>query len=363
MNHSGKQLLAIIGGVLIFIFLFALCNPFKREIFLLEDPQVDKFVQNEAASKVDLLWVIDNSGSMERSQANLAQNFRRFIGRFVNEQTDELIDFQMAVVTTDLLQEDGRFVQGRVLNRAAAQADREQFVRDFQELVQVGTGGLGLECCLLPAIRATEQAGQGSFFRQDALLVVNLVSDEADMSVHFRQLLDRYLRNERDADIPGRDYESFVAQAPAQGLKPPPAHLEDLSVEELVETLKRFKAGRRVMINSIVSMRDGGMSSRGEPQMRASRLTNGIIADIEGDFAELLSDMGGRIYRLAHSFALSRKPDGTDRMLVFVNGEEVTDWTYNPTYQSIEFINGYLPPPGAEIEVQYEVFFQYEEGE
>jgi hypothetical protein len=49
------------------------------------------------AKKIDILWVIDNSGSMKTSQDNLASNFQAFIGRF-NQNNN---DFHMAVGTTD----------------------------------------------------------------------------------------------------------------------------------------------------------------------------------------------------------------------------------------------------------------------
>ncbi|MBO9667186.1 MAG: hypothetical protein J7501_10280, partial [Bdellovibrio sp.] len=47
--------------------------------------------------KIDILWIVDNSGSMESSQANLASNFQSFIARF--NQSNH--DFHMAVATTD----------------------------------------------------------------------------------------------------------------------------------------------------------------------------------------------------------------------------------------------------------------------
>ena len=45
------------------------------------DVRVDTYSQ-QAASKVDVLWVIDNSGSMAERQENLAKNFQAFIGLF-----------------------------------------------------------------------------------------------------------------------------------------------------------------------------------------------------------------------------------------------------------------------------------------
>ena len=48
------------------------------------------------AESVDILWVIDNSGSMCEEQRDLAANFDRFLTAFANEN----IDFQMGVTTT-----------------------------------------------------------------------------------------------------------------------------------------------------------------------------------------------------------------------------------------------------------------------
>lgn len=59
--------------------------------------------KDNAAVKVDFLWVIDDSASMCQEQASLAQSFNEFITRitsFVN------IDFRIAVVTTDMLSAD-----------------------------------------------------------------------------------------------------------------------------------------------------------------------------------------------------------------------------------------------------------------
>ncbi len=60
----------------------------------------EDFLQSPATefnSKVDILWVVDTSGSMEPYQENLAQNFNSFISSFANKG----FDFHMAVVGTD----------------------------------------------------------------------------------------------------------------------------------------------------------------------------------------------------------------------------------------------------------------------
>lgn len=367
MNGNLKQFVVIVIGVVVFVLLFSLCNPFNREIFLLEDPQIDSFVQNEVSGKVDILWVVDNSPSMETSQNNLAKNLSSFINQFIDADTDELLDFQMAVVTTDFLQDNGKFVQQTILHQQNALEDRDQFMTAFEDLLLVGTAGMGLECDLMSMLQAVERSENQEFFRDDAILVVNILSDEADMSEYFRDQMEELIRNNQDrGEMPGDDYESFFELteyfAPSQSM-------ENQPVKYFVEELKRFKQGRRVMINSIVNTSKyaglGGLFGGvyGKQQIEASQLTNGLVADLSQDFASTLSNMGENISKLASSFALSRKADGDDRMMVLVNGEEILDWIYNPEYQTLEFVDGYVPPSGADIEIHYEVFNEYEEGE
>jgi hypothetical protein len=62
-------------------------------------PDGDTFYQNTQSTntRVDMLWVIDNSGSMATSQQNLANNFPTFIDGFSSRN----LDFQVGVVGTD----------------------------------------------------------------------------------------------------------------------------------------------------------------------------------------------------------------------------------------------------------------------
>ena len=61
-----------------------------------ETHQIDRFEQ-AAEQMVDVLWVVDDSGSMSEEQNNLASNF----GEFIRYATQELnVDFHIAVTTT-----------------------------------------------------------------------------------------------------------------------------------------------------------------------------------------------------------------------------------------------------------------------
>src|SRR4051812_14519560 len=52
-------------------------------------------------NKIDILWVVDNSGSMDSSQQNLAANIQSFVTQFNSRG----YDYQMAVTTTDAYKE------------------------------------------------------------------------------------------------------------------------------------------------------------------------------------------------------------------------------------------------------------------
>lgn len=62
-------------------------------------PSVNNFAPDgsQITAKMDILWVIDNSGSMQPYQAELQAQFQNFITEFVGND----YDFRMAVTTTD----------------------------------------------------------------------------------------------------------------------------------------------------------------------------------------------------------------------------------------------------------------------
>ncbi len=60
-------------------------------------PDHESYVIDLGARKVDVLFVIDNSGSMSDEQATLARSMPRFIAEF----TGKPIDYQIGVITTD----------------------------------------------------------------------------------------------------------------------------------------------------------------------------------------------------------------------------------------------------------------------
>ena len=56
-------------------------------------------IQIEVNKDVDILFVVDNSGSMGEEQANLSENFGRFVG--VLEADDVKANYRLGITTTD----------------------------------------------------------------------------------------------------------------------------------------------------------------------------------------------------------------------------------------------------------------------
>lgn len=164
--------------------------------------QCDLF-QQLSVRKVDILWVVDSSGSMAPKQQRLAQNFQGFINQLVSAQPP--IDFHIAVATTDTDDsatrgalrtwsvggKSGNFIActpdatGTTTTCSAGNGSTQDAVAAFGQMAQVGTKGSASEKGLLNAyLTLTNEAniGPDKFIRPDAALYVVAVSDEDDAS-------------------------------------------------------------------------------------------------------------------------------------------------------------------------------------
>jgi hypothetical protein len=149
-------------------------------------------------SVVDLLFVIDNSGSMVDEQQNLIASFDGFIAG-IQENLDEANDYHIGVVTTDAyaLNVDGCQTLGALVTESAAgvcgpwTAGRFISLADdlesaFTCAADVGGGGGGDEHQIEAALRAISPelgapaACNEGFIRDDALLVLVIITDEDD---------------------------------------------------------------------------------------------------------------------------------------------------------------------------------------
>lgn len=178
--------------------------------FKLSVPRQCDFFTQLAQPKVDILFVVDNSGSMFQEQANLAANFSGFINQLQSIQPP--IDFHIGVTSTDTDNDallfssadgtpppdrngtrgslHGWSSSGKSGSFIACDVNKNCNAPDvgqaFAQMSKVGTGGSAVERGLYAAVLALNLAantqGASPFIRKDAALYVIFVSDEDDSS-------------------------------------------------------------------------------------------------------------------------------------------------------------------------------------
>ena len=283
----------------------------------LRDIISESYTQPETSNKIDILWVVDNSPSMGDEQAGLASNFETFITNFVDV---EEIDFKMGIITTDSAINR---VVGDDLTLQAATEDKKVFVTTFQEKIQVGITGHTNERGFLFSKKFL-QYDTTSWVREGAYLVIIYVSDENDHSTSS-----------------GGDSSTAYWVGKLQSYK---THKRLLKIYSIIHTDPSI---------DVLS----GIEYYGGRYKEASHLAGGLIADITGDFSNVLADFGENITRLANSFALSEKPQAGS-VEVRVNGILINsrDWSYDEDSRTVRFEDRAVPDSGATIKISYLVY-------
>jgi hypothetical protein len=137
-----------------------------------ESITIDSFEQDGMMGS-DILFVIDNSGSMCGNQSQLANNFDTFI----TVLSASGYDYQIAFITTD----DHSFA-GDIITPLTPDPVTEA----ANQITGIGCHGSAIEKGMDMSMSATGTAGDagpgGSFLRDDAKLVVIYLSDEDDFS-------------------------------------------------------------------------------------------------------------------------------------------------------------------------------------
>ena len=164
----------------------------------------------DGCNKMDILFVVDDSGSMGEEQSNLAANFPRFVEVLDAYRTEggNPLDYRLGVTTTGkdfttvinivlpglppqtmTLMENGpngELQQSCGMTRKWIEASDPNVGTTFSCVAEVGTGGSSTEMPLLMTEMAlTARVADGSnagFLREDALLAVVMLTDEDDCS-------------------------------------------------------------------------------------------------------------------------------------------------------------------------------------
>jgi hypothetical protein len=287
----------------------------------------------QSTPKVDMLLVIDNSGSMTEEQHALQQNLDALWNRIALANAD----YHIAVTTTGMFPysagyvqcpggaqggEAGRFfpVDGsepRILTPQTPNVKQALFSN-----IIVGTCHYDerflepVVAALTPPLSVGSNAG---FLRDDARLALMAVSDADD-----------------DSDV----------------ARPPP-------VSQYVQQIAAVKHGALdlVSFSGIVALSPcATVEQIGTRYKEIARELNGHLYDIcqLANMGSLLDSALGDLLLPLTSFPLSAKPKDPSAIQVTVNGSASTDWTYDAGSNRIVFPRTDIPPPGSIITAQYE---------
>ncbi len=287
--------------------------------------QTDNYTQAPAA-KTDVLFVIDNSGSMYEEQQSVADNAGRFLS--VAQQTGN--DFQVAVITTDMNNpsESGRMQSTTGIPKIIRPGTTAS--TDFAELVRSrGIYGSGDERGLDAVIAAlgepliSDPLANKAFLRSDASLSIVIVSDEPDYS--------------------------------------------RVSVDYFVDFLQKFKGPNRqglVSLSAVVGDSPSGCSGSngnampGTGYLEVAAATGGKFKSIcSPDWSSLATDLGAEAFAGRAAFRLTR-PAIASTIAVAVNNQTrpASDWTYDPSTNGVIFNEGRVPAAGSQVSIIYDSY-------
>lgn len=332
------------------------CGNEKPSFSLL--PDQDVFFQDvnskTTTGKIDILWVVDNSGSMETSQTNVANNFQAFIENF---QTKNM-DFQIAVTTTEAYKSG--YGHGSSWSRFKDGTDQTSHTGEFVLTpltsmltdtfminVQQGTNGSGNERAFHSFKETLNNSDNSGFVREDGFLSIVIVSDEDDFSRDSQAWSEDY----NVSDIhPISDYVDYLDQLTGS--------TEDMRSYS-VSAMAIFDETCRDQLNQSWNGRKIGV--------RYGELvdaTDGIKGSLCGDFASELDIVSENILSLATQFYLSRVPI-VESIEVKIDSELVPNvatnpgplvggWEYLPDTNSVIFKGDFIPQAGAQIQVDFD---------
>lgn len=285
--------------------------------------QMVQNVKVNAYQKVDILFVIDNSGSMKYEQQSMANRVRNFL------DVVKGLDWQIAVTTTDPVHKtlgDGRLVPlygksgSYILNSSMSDADARYTLGMTLQRPETGSGS---EQGIYVAYRAIERSlaasgGNTNFIRSDSQLAVVVISDEDESA------------NEAKNDP--ANFVKFV-QSSFGGQKA-------MSFHSIIA-----RPGDKACLG-------GEGYSAGFRYEQISKLTGGVIGDVcATDYAAQVQGIAEGVRNTLKSFTLTCAPviDSMRSLLVLKDGQ-----VYNGTryIQGLNVVFDQMLPEG-----NYEVYY------
>ena len=272
----------------------------------------ERFEQT-AEAQVDVLFVVDNTGSMAQEHEALADSF----SALVTSLDAQGLSWQLGVITTDPA--SGGMLRGDPWILTPASTDPAEV---FAETVDVGTRGTvnaglaNVGLALSPA--ALEDANRG-FRRSEASLQVVVISDGDDASGPWLStpVLDTLTLLNDEATRTGR---------PAQ-------------LSAVVGDVPSGCTG------------ENGTALPGTTYTEVAIQTQGVVASIcQSDLGEVLASLGELAVEVDNTFVLAEEPESVRR--VSVDDQRVDEgWALESSPPRIVFDEA--PAAGSQVEVRY----------
>lgn len=348
LNYSVQKL----GFALATMATLASCSKSADSFSILSDSKTFKQSTAYVAKPVDILWVIDNSGSMANSQTNLANSFQSFINRF---QTLKY-DFHMGVTTTDayladLYYHDPNFSK---LRDGAGTSHSGVFVLDkntpnlvstFITNMSQGIGGYGDERAFSSFQQTLDNSLNSSFRRPGAFLAIIIVSDEDDFSHNGTTPTIQMTPITNYADPLLTPISSFVT------------YLNNLTGSTTAE--KNYSVNIISILDASCLTQLANSAQRiGTRYIQLADATGGTKGSLCGNFGTTLDIISQNVLSLSTSFKLDREPVPSS-IVVLVNGSAVAQnaqngWTYDATAMSITFHGNGIPPADSDVTINFD---------
>ncbi len=290
-----------------------------------EEAQTRKILKDDLS--VDILFVVDNSGSMYSIQNNIIKNAAVFMENFLQ---DTVMDWRIAVVSTDSY--DSPYLGFNPIFDKLV----DNPVSTFQQAIRsLGTNGSASEYIFYNTLRFMSDTSHGYFFRENAHLAVIMVTDEKEQSEDY-----------------GSQYEPLT----------------------FLNTIKSLKSDDRIVrFYGALNMDDlegcnGWSDYTGSPFETVITQTGGIIMSAcTSDFGVNLASIGNDIVKFGESprFTLDTRPKietiriyYRDTLLPMGKQEDGGVWYYDKYYNTINFYNIDWAQEGYEdedIQITYDI--------
>jgi len=288
----------------------------------------ESFEQTYNEDPIDVLWVLDNSGSMDESLGRLNAQLDVFISAF----TSLGLDYHIGVVTTDM---DAPGQSGKLQGSPTyLETTTPNLISLFEARASVGSGGSadekGLDAAKAALTSPLSTAENAGFLRADSTISVIVLSDENDSSSQTAAKFTTWFESLRTDP----DMTSFNAIVGDKGLGCTDG---DIWSGDFIEAVG------------------------GDKYIEAANNTGGFFASIcTPDFSVIVKNMARSSAGMKSTFELAETPSDLSRMVVEVDGKTIAadafdGYTYDATDNSITFHGTSFPDGGSSIDVSYPI--------